>query len=362
VGLLERLEQRPRGVRATLLGQRPGQRLDVVGADLAADGPAPVTQAPVDARGPAHEEVGHVAGIVEVLRVGALDVMAELLEGDRRVLGCHDALRMGLELTRRRIGHQPDLQPPGVGADLFAVEARRWRGEIGVARGRALDDVEDRGGIAHGAGDRELHHEAAEDLPEVRGLGGPGPGRLEPDEPTVAGRDPDRTAPVVGVGGGDDAGRHGGRRAAARAAGRAVEVPRVVGGTVGDRLGGGEDPQLGSVGPPDDHEPGLAQAAGEHHVVIGPVTGVAQHAHAFVDRGALHVAREVLDQQRDAAEGAVRQLAGRRLPGLLVERMDDRVQFRVQPLGAGDRLVDQLGRGGLAVADQAGLLGGVDSH
>src|SRR2546423_5471271 len=99
LGILDGSEHVAGRVRAPLLGERPGAGLDVVSPDLAPDLGAPVLEVPIDGGGPPDEEVRDVVGVVKVLRIGALDAVAELLEQRRRVLRRGDTLRMRLELA-----------------------------------------------------------------------------------------------------------------------------------------------------------------------------------------------------------------------------------------------------------------------
>src|SRR5262249_8707488 len=69
-----------------------------------------------------------------------------------------------------------------------------------------------------------------------------------------------------------------------------------------------------------------------------------QIAGPHVGRVAGRVAEEVLQEERHAAEGAVREVTGRGRPRLLEERDDDRVQRRVERLDAGDGRVHEGGR------------------
>ena len=118
-------------------------------------------------------------------------------------------------------------------------------------------------------------------------------------------------------------------------------------------LGGREDPELGRVGLAEEDEARLAEAPRQVAVLLLDPAHLAQEAHALVHRVAGRVGGQVLEQERHAAEGAVGQVAGRRLARLVEQRRDHRVELGVQPLDALDRLVDQLGRAGLAARGRA---------
>ena len=77
-------------------------------------------------------------------------------------------------------------------------------------------------------------------------------------------------------------------------------------------------------------------------------------------RVALDAAEQVLEERRHAAERAVGQRALRRGARGVEQRMDDRVQLRVQLLDVVDRGVDELERRRVAGADELGLRGGVE--
>ncbi len=96
--------------------------------------------------------------------------------------------------------------------------------------------------------------------------------------------------------------------------------------------------------------------------MVGAVTGVAQRPHTLVHRRALHIAGEVLEQERHAPERPVRDCARRGLARLLVQRMDHGVQLQARQLGARDCVIHKLGGRRLVVADEAGLLGCVGEH
>ncbi len=130
-------------------------------------------------------------------------------------------------------------------------------------------------------------------------------------------------------------------------------------GPEGQRLGGGEDAQLGRVGLAQEDEARLAEALDELGVVVLDPADLAQEAHALVHRVARRVGGQVLEQEGHSAEGAVGQVAGRGGARLVEQRRYHRVDLGVEALDAGDRLVDQLGRARLPASDQLRLIRGV---
>ncbi len=120
--------------------------------------------------------------------------------------------------------------------------------------------------------------------------------------------------------------------------------PGIVRRSVRDRLGRGDEPQLGSVGPPDDHEAGVEVLLRQVVGVLRPVAGVLQELHSLVVRLTFDLAAEILEQDRHTLERPVGQWAGSFLAGPVEEWMDHRVQLGVELLDAVDRRIDELER------------------
>src|SRR5690606_26862226 len=151
-------------------------------------------------------------------------------------------------------------------------------------------------------------------------------------------------------------GRRGG--AAAGPAGGAGGVPRVAARAPARGLGGGDQRHLGGVGAPGQHEPGRAHRLDEVGVVVGAQPGLDD----ALDARGVDVAlgrHDLLEEVRNAAEGPVG--GGRRLRARLVgEGDDDGVELRVDLADAVEGLLDQLGGGDLAPANEFRLGGRVD--
>ena len=168
-----------------------------------------------------------------------------------------------------------------------------------VAELGAGHDVEQRGGVGHGPGDRPDDAEPRTDVTAERAVADPSPAGLEPEQATAAGRDPDRTAAVAALGERSQTGRDRGRRTAARTPGPARAVPR--------RAGGRPDQGLGVAGQAELRRAGLAQAdrAGRAHpaddVVVERRDEPGIDRAAVADRHALDVV-QVLDRHRHAGQ------------------------------------------------------------
>ena len=125
--------------------------------------------------------------------------------------------------------------------------------------------------------------------------------------------------------------------------GERVEVPRIVGRAVGERLGRDARRELGRVRLADEHEPGRAEARGEPGVVGRDPLQAFQESHAAVERVAGRVAHRVLHEERHPAQRAVGQA---RIPCFgacaLEALMDDGVERGIQRFDARDRRVDEL--------------------
>jgi hypothetical protein len=176
--------------------------------------------------------------------------------------------------------------------------------------------------------------------------------RLEPEQAAAGRGDADRTAAVVGVREGDDAGGDGRPRAAARAARAQVRVPRVARGAEQLRFGERREAELGQVGLAEDDRARAPEPF--HDGRVARRLEVRQEAAAGGLRHAGDGGVEVLEQERHAAKrGVRRRQRGGVAARLFVHRRDDRVDARVDPLGARDRFLQQLGGRDLAAPDQA---------
>ena len=254
------------------LGQRPRERLDVLGPQLPVQ---PLPGHPHAAAGvgrPQRREPGDEVLVLQAVGVGLLHVVAERRQQGGRLLGRADARGMGRH-PRAGSTRTPTRRRPGSAPTSARYGRSGRRGDDGVADARAARGVEQRGRVTHGAGDDVLDAEAA--LVPQRPEGGPPLADLEPDQPAAGGRDADGAAAVAGVRGRHQPRRDRGGRPAARTARRALQVPRVVGRAEGHGLGRREDAELGRVRPAQDHEPGGAVATDQGGVDGRPASPLA---------------------------------------------------------------------------------------
>ena len=321
------------------LPQRPGQRLDLVLARLAADAPDPVAQDPrrggVDHRADGRADLGRKARPV---RLG--DLVAERGAQPGGVLGGRDAVRVAVVAVGRS-GGVADPQPAGIGAHLVEERPGRRRRPVRVAQVGPGRGVEQRGAVPDRTGERVLGRAAARDVAVLGPERVAGPGRLEREQAARRRRVAQRAAQVVAVRERHHARRHRRGRAAAGPAGGALRVPRVAGRAEQHRLARGRHPEFGRAGLAQDDQARPAQPEHELGVEGGHVAG--QEAGTLGEAHALHLAGQVLEQVRHPGERTGR--AGARLLERPVEdRRDDRVQHRVQRLDPLDGRRHQLGR------------------
>ena len=263
------------------------------------------------------------------------------------------------ERVERRVdrggGRHPDAQ-----ASRLARRGRRerlgGRGRPGRVAGLvAGDHVEQQGRVRDAAGQHAVLDEVV--VAEVGTARHAAAARLQPDQAAARRRDPDRPAAVAAVGERNHPGRHGGRGAARGAARRALGVPGIARRAEAARLGHGQDPELGQVGLPDDHEARLAQPAHDEGVVARDevAEGVrAQRVRHAGDRGG------VLDRDRHAGErpriARADRVGGRQRP--LGIEVHERVELAVERLDPPQRGLGQLARAELAAPNELGELAG----
>ena len=331
-----------RADRAAQLGELPRQRLDVVGADLAADLAFPVPECVHERRGPQHRELIDQCVVGERGREGLIDRVPERFQELRGCVRGRDAVVVNVAGAERVVREQADPQRAGVGADLLRVRARGCRRAHGVAGRAAVQHVEDPRGVAHAARHAQLDQKQVDDDAEVGHERRAAARRLQAHQTATTRGYANRAATVVRVPDRHDARGDRSRGTAARTAGRAVGVPRVVCWPVRERLGRRHETELRCVRAADAHEAGIEITLRERVGVVRAPARVAQELAAFVYGIALDGGEEVFQHERYAAERAAGQRTARPLPGLVVERVNDRVQLAVQLLRAGDRVVDQL--------------------
>ena len=249
---LDRVDVGVGGHRASELGLRPGQGLDVVGAEVAPDHRAERAQVVRGARGEHGREVHQQREVVERVRGRELDRRgrSDCSSSARGVVGRGGARGIdGREPGRRR---RRRARRSGARPGSAPTSSRKGRAGGAAAYG-SPGTAPAMASSAAALSRTERRHHVARDEPGPR-LAVVGaerhatPRRLEPEQPARAGGDADGAAAVARVRERHHARRHRGRAAAARAAGRAGDVPRVVRGAVRVRFGGREEPELRRVG------------------------------------------------------------------------------------------------------------------
>ena len=190
-----------------------------------------------------------------------------------------------------------------------SAAAARQYGSPGMQAG---EHVEDRGGVAHRCA-RRRSSLTRPPLPSPRSGPSETPPatRLQPEQAAAARRDADRAAAVVGVRDRDHAGRQP-RTRSHRSSRRWCAWCRT-GCVLGGQAGGSADGRMPSsevLVLPTMTKPGAPERGDEVAVVRGAIVGAAEREQA---RGLEHAGDgggDVLDQDRDAAERAVRRLVG----------------------------------------------------
>ena len=212
--------------------------------------------------------------------------------------------------------------------------------------------VKQSGAVAHAARDDVIDREAAPALAGERTARGAGARWLEPEEPAAGGRNADRSATVAGMRRRHDARRHGRGGPAGRAAGRAAQIPRIAGGAAEAALGRWRKGHFRRRRLAEDHQAGALVALYERRVAsrheVGEETGA-----VCGDRSGQHGA-DVLEQEGNARERAVRQRTAQALQAVVVELQRKRVDRRIDGFGRSDGGFEQLGRRDGALPHQSG--------
>ena len=245
-------------VQTGLRGARPGEHLVRHAAAQRGDAPGTRLQ-PLRVRQLRHV-VGHAPQVAHdelrarpgtERRVRLDDLVAERPEPLRGLPHGLLALRLHRRLAQRRPERQRDPQPARVGVGRVAVQPARV-----VVLG---DHVEHRGRVGDPAAERA---DAGQPVPVLLGAHVDQPARgLQAEDPAEHRRDADRATAVGTRCGADDPRRDRRRRPAGRTARGVVEVPRVAGRAVGERLR--ERPQAPVRRPrvPDQHAPAARNRA-----------------------------------------------------------------------------------------------------
>ena len=178
-----------------------------------------------------------------------------------------------------------------------------------------------------------------------------GAGRLHAEHAAGRGWNTNRTTAIAGMREGQHARRHRRGCAAGRAAGGVREIPGILRRSVQARLGGRQQPHFRAGAFAEDGKTGVETTLREGAAVIGDevlenggAEGRARAAEIF----------EVLQQERHAGEGTVRQALLDLFLRIVVVLDHDGVQLRIDLGGARQRLVEQLLRRDLLLAHEVG--------
>ena len=257
------------------------------------------------------------------------------------------------------VSAQPDPQCLGLAARSGFEGVRRRRCPVRVTGPRLADAVEHPGTVAHAAADDTVNAEAGPSVARVGSQRDSAAVGLQPEEPAIRGRHTDRAAPVVGVRDRHDACGHRRGRPAAGPTGRMAGVPRICGRAIGHRLGRDGQAELGRVGAPEVHQSQRGEHGGQ---VCRARCGIArffERCVAGVVGLAFGGAGQVLGEEWDPCQRSAcvpRLPCGvvpfGRLAGAAVEPSDDGVDLRVEPVGPGDGLVEELDCGGGSRGEQ----------
>ena len=136
------------------------------------------------------------------------------------------------------------------------------------------------------------------------------------------------------------------RRAAAGPARRARGIPRVARRSEQLRFGRGRKAEFRRVGLAEDHQPGAPVARDQRRVVCRAIPG--QKAAPRRHQRPLAIGVEILQQERHARQGSVRQPRADRASGFVVQRHHHRVESVIHSRRSRDGLVEQLRRPDLA--------------
>ncbi|MNQ70589.1 hypothetical protein D3C85_852330 [compost metagenome] len=297
---------------------------------------------------------GREEGLVRIRRRRPFHGMPETGERARRRLHRVDA-GLRRRLRARELRAHRDAQPARRRPDGLCVGLRGRGHQERIAQLGAVHEVERGGGVAHGAADHALHAQAHQRLAVARAGADAAAAGLQPDQATGGGGHADRTAAVVGVRHGHDAGGHRRGRAPAGAARAVRQVPRVARRAAEGALGGGVEAEFRGPGAPQRGQAGAAKAR-HQRAVCGSRQPVAEQPAAGLAAHALGLQHQVLDEEGHAAQRTLRVVRQRG-----VEKLGHGVDVRVE---CGRRLARALLRFGGAdvlAADAFGQPGGVEA-
>lgn len=223
---------------------------------------------------------------------------------------------------------------------------------------RALGGIDQCRGVAHAAGEEPVDGHAGPPLAGRWPVGQACPGRFEPEEAARRSRDAHRTAPVAAMGNRYDPSRHCGSGPGRRSTGNVADVPRIAcRSAVGGSFGSWPNAELGA-GRAGEGDQSAALQPGEQLGIDG-VAVVAVQARPHARRKVDGFAAEVLDQEGNPAERALRQAGGDGPAGPIDLHRHHGGDLLVGVGRARQRSVEQLAGRDLLGAHQSGQVSGI---
>ncbi|MGY4418867.1 hypothetical protein ACVWY2_001292 [Bradyrhizobium sp. JR6.1] len=250
-----------------------------------------------------------------------------------------------------RLVGKADAQMAGIAADLLGKRPLRRRRDVEARRLRTMDRIHHDRAVADADAQHMADGEAAPALTAIGTARVAGARRLHAEYAGGGGGDPDRAAAVAGMRNGQDARGDSSPRAAGRATGGMIEIPGIAGRAEQARFRRRHQPEFRARALAEDRKTRIEETLGQRTVVIGDE--VLQQTGARRGAGALEQI-EILQQERHAGEGAVRQPLGDLALGVVVMLDDDCVDLRIDGGRARNRLVEQLPCRDVLVADELG--------
>ena len=277
-----------------------------------------------------------VANLFGDVQHGVLDLVSQRPQQFRRVLGRSNAVAINLTLVEWLDDH-PNPQLARIAPDLLSPGTLRRRRIVGRPNVRAGSRVEQHRRVPHRSRDRVHRRHPGPALADVRTRRSPSASGLQAKQSAAGRRNPDRPAAIRRIPGRNHTGSHGRRRAARRSARRVLQIPRIARLAVQLRLSRRRDPHLRRRRPPKDRQPRRLVANHHLRVVIGHRVG--EDLRPAGDRLTRVQRAQILEQERHTMERTLGQTSERILARVVVPRIDDRVELRIDSLRPLNRLL-----------------------
>ena len=205
----------------------------------------------------------------------------------------------------------------------------------------AVGQVQQQGTVAHRTGQHVVHRYAVHGFGEGGPPGGTPAAGLETEQATAGRRDTNAATTVIGTGHWHDTRRHHGRRPPGGTTGGMIQIPGVTGRAIGVRLGNSLGAKLGSVGPPERHQPGGFPARHQGGIPVRADVVFLARLVALIAGCTGHFLEQVFHQHGHPGQRTLQRCGGP-FPGLFVEGNNQRIQGRIHLLRPGDGRVQQL--------------------